>query len=237
MINQAFVLAAGLGKRMQPITNRIPKPMVEVNGRSLIARILDNLIACGIDKIVINAFYKGEMLKAHILEYIATHGNSQTSIKVIDEEELLETGGGIINALPHLDDAPFFVANSDVMLMGSNPFSYLAKNWHKDIKGLFLLTTKSNTFGYDGKGDFDLSNTGELIRRDAAEHQYIFPGIHISRPENFSGLQANKIPVMNIYNKFKQQDTYKGLYGRVYDGTYLHIGTPESVASAEKFLS
>ncbi len=236
-IKEAFILAAGFGRRMQPITDRIPKPMVEIHGRSLITRIIDKLVEYNIEKIVINSFYKADILKKHIDSHIQTNNISAT-VKIIQEQELLETGGGVINALHHLQDKPFFVVNGDSLWHGEeNIFKQLARCWNNGMHSLFLLKNVSDAIGYDYKGDFGLTKNNMLVC--PAEYDflpYAYAGIHITKPSNFSGLKVKKCKLMDIYASEKIGDIYKNIYGIIYQGAWFHIGTPQSIIDTEKLL-
>lgn len=234
MIEQAFVLAAGYGKRMKPITDSIPKPMIEVCGRSMLYRILDQLSEYGVKSIVINAHYKKDLLKQHIEEYASS---SKYSVKIIvtEEEELLETGGGIINALQYLDRTkPLFVANSDSIFIGDNIFNTLEESWNNSMNILMLLIHKEKAIGYSGPGDFSLTNNSQICIKKNLE--YVFSGIHIANPKIFEGFSISHIKTMDIYSHYVQDSVYQGFYGKIYNGQWFHVGTPEALRETEKSL-
>jgi len=220
MIKRAFILAAGLGTRMKELTHAIPKPMIEVAGQSLITRLIDQLIAYGITQIVINIFYKADLLMEHVKEHMRLHA---PAIKVFfsQESELLDTGGGIINALKYLEDKPFFVINNDSIFVGKeNVFAFLNNNWKSSMNMLFLLTPAEKAMGYDGKGDFLLGDKNQLIRIDHTSrtklHEghrvYVYTGIHITTPEIFRGHTPGKIKLMDIYdNALKKEQEIQTL--------------------------
>jgi N-acetyl-alpha-D-muramate 1-phosphate uridylyltransferase len=237
-IKQAFILAAGLGKRMQPVTNTIPKPMIEIKGQSLITRTIDLLKECGIQKIVINSFHKADMLKQHISTHIK-QTNPGIKIKVIEEEDLLETGGGIVNALQYMANEPFFVVNSDSLWISSeNVFAYLMRLWDSKMHSLFLLQKTEEAVGYDHKGDFDLDQNNMLIRPTEYEKlPYAYAGVHITKPENFAGLKKERCKLMDIYDKHKKKDTYQNIHGVVFNGSWFHVGTEDSIKNTETLLA
>lgn len=234
MIKQAFILAAGYGTRMQPITSRVPKPIIEVNGQSIITRTLDQLLEYGIQHVVINAFYKKELLTNHIEEYINKASNPP-KIELIEETELLETGGGIVNVLPHFKNEPFFVVNSDSIFVGQNVFSVLNNSWNKSMNSLFLLNKLDKSHGYDGKGDFNLDDEKQIVRN--IDNKYAFSGVHITKPELFKNLKIAPMKLMDIYYKYKKNDTLQGFYGEIYSGTWYHVGTPQSLEETNKQLN
>ena len=237
-IKQAFILAAGLGKRMQPITNNIPKPMVEVNGQSLITRAIDQLKNAGIKKIVINSFHKADLLKQHIASYIK-QTNPGIKIDVIEEEELLETGGGIVNALQHMDKEAFFVVNGDSLWAGTeNAFTYLMQHWDSKMHSLFLLQKIEEAIGYDHTGDFDLDENNMLVRPTEYDKlPYAYAGIHITKPENFAELKTEKRKLMDIYNKCKTKESYQNIHGAIYNGSWFHVGTADAIKNTEALLA
>jgi MurNAc alpha-1-phosphate uridylyltransferase len=234
MTKQAFLLAAGLGSRMRELTKDIPKPMIEVAGQSMITRLIDQLFEHGVTRLVINLFYKGQILMDHVKTHLGKH---PATIEVFfsEESELLDTGGGIINALKYLKPEPFFVVNNDSIFIGKeNPFSLLDKQWQDSMKALFLLSPLEKTIGYDGKGDFSLDETGQLVLSENSPYVYI--GAHIVKPELFRGYEAKKIKLMEIYNQFLSNKVYQGLHGTIYPGQWLHVGTPEALEEANDYI-
>lgn len=227
MIKQAFILAAGLGLRMRPITNDIPKPMIEVHGQSIITRILDELIQYGIEKVIINASYRRDQLIEHVKDYIK---DKKIHVLFSQEDEPLETGGGIIKALPILEKEPFFAINSDsLFLYKENLFHFLSNIWNQNMNALLLLCEKANAKGYDGNGDFDLDSKGCLIK---GKKPYIYTGIQITKPQLFEDLPIEKISWLPIYDKLK----FEKIYGVKFPGKWLHIGKPEMVHKASQEL-
>lgn len=234
MITQAFILAAGYGKRMKPITDVIPKPMVEVAGKSMISRVIDQLIEYGIKSIVINTHHKKELLKEHIEQYINNTPNPP-KITIVEEDILLETGGGILNALQYLDEAqPFFVANSDSIFVGENIFTLLNNTWNASMSVLMLLIHKDHAIGYEYTGDFSLTRDEEISIQDNPE--YVFSGIHITTPNIFQGIKIAPTKVMDIYRNYIKKTVYQGFYGKVYEGEWFHVGTPSALKDTEKLL-
>ena len=232
MIKQAVILAAGKGTRMLDLTNDQAKPMIKVAGRSLIYRIMDQLIDYGIDKIVINTFYHAEKLENHIQAYDKPR---DVELKIVRETELLETGGGIINMLPYLDKKPFFVVNGDALWVGDNVFSHLNGQWTDNMSALFLLFQKNHVIGYRHGGDFNLGPQNEILDDTAnSNKEYVFAGAHIASYDNFVSMETKKIRLMDIYN---QGLCYKDMYGAVFDGaSFLHVGDKAAVQESEVFL-
>ena len=160
---KAFVAAAGLGKRMRPITATTPKPLIEVCGKSLIDHGLDALALAGTKLAVVNVHYIADLLEAHVLR------RSEPEIIISDErDELLETGGGTVKGLPHLGDEAFFYLNADsIWIEGLRPnFTILADAWDDDkMDALLLLSPTVSAVGFSGPGDFTMDSEGHLTRR------------------------------------------------------------------------
>lgn len=229
---KAMVLAAGLGTRMQPITETLPKPLVQVAGRSLIDHMLDRLIESGVTEAVVNLFHLGDQIEAHLQK------RDRPKITFVHEAERLETGGGIRNALAHFDDAPFFASNSDALLLnGPHPIlPRLASCWIDDaMDGLLLLHSTVDAFGYDGLGDFSAEPDGRLCRR--AEMQvspWLFTGVQILHPRLFKDTPDGPFSLNPLYDRAIENDR---LYGVVHDGEWFHVGTPTQLADAEDYMS
>ena len=162
----AMVLAAGLSKRMRPLTEMVPKPMVRLHGRPLIDHVLDRTAAAGITHAVVNVHYLADILESHL----ATRTTPRITIS--DERDaLLETGGGLVRALPLLGAAPFIIHNSDsVWLEGPHAnLDTLIETWDQErMDALLLLAASANSLGYDGAGDFTMAPDGRLARRRTA---------------------------------------------------------------------
>ena len=230
MIEQAIILAAGKGTRMLDLTQDKAKPMIEVAGRSLVYRIMDMLLEYGIKKIVINSFYKAEKLEKYVRNY--DRDIRGISIELVREKELLETGGGIINMLPHLSSKPFFVINGDALWYGENIFSYLNDVWSSKMKALFLLFDKSHVLGYRGSGDFALGKQNKIINSGVKD--YVYAGVHIVDPDVFNGVGVQVLKLMSLYNSLRH---FQNMYGTVLPNTYfLHVGDRKAYDEAEQFL-
>jgi MurNAc alpha-1-phosphate uridylyltransferase len=234
MINQALILAAGLGVRMRPITNKIPKPMVEVCNQSLITRIIDELYKAGIEKIVINLFYKAELLQNHVENYVTKH-YSEIKICFVLEEELHESWGSINKCLHEMNNKPFFLINGDNYWIDTNNniFELLYSKWDsKHMKALLLLYPKPKSIGYDGKGDFDLQEDRIIEPALASKLPFVYMGLQIISPDFLKDEKLRKCSIFDIYKQFN----YENIYGIVYDGYWFHIGTPESITETEYFI-
>jgi MurNAc alpha-1-phosphate uridylyltransferase len=236
MIKQALILAAGLGTRMGALTASVPKPIIEVAGQSMITRMIDQLIAFGVSKIVINTHYFQDKLIEHVNGYFSSI-NKHFEVIFSKEKDLLETGGGAIKCLSYLDDEPFFIANSDsIFLVQENIFDFLNRHWMPKMKALFLLCSKADATGYDKDGDFDLTAEGKLVVGDAGQPMpYVYTGVHVTTPGLFDGYAVQRIGLMSIYKRFIEDSD--GMYGTKLQGKWLHVGTPSALEHANKILA
>ncbi len=226
-----MVLAAGIGKRMRPLTDTKPKPMVEVAGRTLIDRNLDRLAASGVATAVVNLHHFGDLLEAHL--------KTRTTPKMIFSDEratLLDTGGGIAKALPLLGPSPFFLINSDSLWLESESnLSRLATNFDPArMDALLLLARAENTIGYEGRGDYFLYDNRTLRRRAPEETApFTYAGGAILAPRLFEGAPAGAFPLLPLFNR---AETSGRLFGLELSGKFLHVGTPAAIAPAEAAL-
>lgn len=227
----AMVLAAGIGKRMRPLTDNKPKPMVEVAGRTLIDRNLDRLAAAGVATAVVNLHHFGDLLEAHL--------KTRTTPKIIFSDEratLLDTGGGIAKALPLLGSSPFFLVNSDSLWLESESnLSRLAANFDPArMDALLLLARAQNTIGYEGRGDYFLHDNGILRRRAPDETaSFTYAGGATLAPRLFAKAPTGAFPLLPLFNRAEASGR---LFGLELDGKFLHVGTPAAIAPAEAAL-
>ena len=233
----AMLFAAGFGKRMRPLTETIPKPLVKVLDKPIIDYSVDLLEKYGVGKIVVNTHYLADQIKAH---FEATKTNSE--IIISHEEEILETGGGIVKALPLLGNKPFFSLNSDTIIADGeeSALERLSNYWDPDkMDVLMLLHRVGDAVGYDGAGDFDLTDDGRIVQSDAHEKPYVFTGAMIIKPEIFKNEPIRPFSVYRdfIKPKYIQKDkSLKRVYGLIHDGKWYHIGTIAGVGLAENHI-
>ena len=225
-----MVLAAGLGKRMRPITATVPKPLVEVAGRALIDHSLDRLETAGVETAVVNVHYLPQLMRAHL-----ARRRRPPEVVISDETaKLLDTGGGIRNALPLLGDEPFYLLNSDSFwIEGARPnLRWLAGAWddaRMDI--LLLLAPTVRAVGYRGAGDFRMDTNGRLTRRPEREVvPFAYAGAAILHPRIFDGAPEGAFSLNLLFDKAGEAER---LFGVRMDGVWLHVGTPEAIADAE----
>jgi MurNAc alpha-1-phosphate uridylyltransferase len=231
-----MLFAAGLGTRMQPLTAAVPKPLVEIGGRALLDYNLAHFIDFGCERIVINTHYLADQIAAHVARLGA---EAKTEFRISHEIELLETGGGIVKALPLLGSDPFFSANSDSFWI-DGPTPALARMSNSfdaaRMDALLLLVPRARAFGYQGAGDFDLhADTGELTRHGT--RPYVFTGLHVFHPQLFAGRAATPFSLRELYRSAEGRDgRLARFYGLVHDADWVHVGTPEELAAAERYL-
>ena len=227
-IATAMVLAAGLGKRMRPLTDTLPKPLIEVAGRSLIDRVFDRLIEAGVSRIVVNLHHHRATLEAHLAK------RRDAEFVLSPESELLETGGGVLNALPLLGAAPFYCVNADVLWFdGATPaLRRMADAWFRQKpQTLLLMNSAARARGYEGRGDYFMDGTGKARRRrDNQIAPFVYAGAQILTAENFKGLAPGRFSLNRVYDLAQEAD---GLYGVAHDGLWYHVGTPADVAETE----
>lgn len=235
VITHAMLLAAGLGTRMRPITNTMPKPLVPLAGRTLIDRVLDWMQMGQVQQVVVNSHYLSDMLHTHLQSRTVPH------ITLSHEETLLETGGGIVNALSKLGEGPFLSANSDTLCVDAqeSAIARLAQHWDDEsMDALLLLQPIERTLGFHGKGDFFLNEDKTLRRRgDADSAPFVFTGVQLLHPRAFSATRVEPFSMNVIYDKNRKADgSLPRICGLVHDGSWLHIGDPSALAEAEKWL-
>lgn len=232
-LTHAMVLAAGLGKRMRPLTDATPKPLLPVAGRSLLMRALDRVVEAGIENAVVNTHYLADQVDAHL------EGRDDLAITLSDERgALLETGGGVAKALGALGDGPFLVANSDALWLNANTSAIgrLAERWDDgEMDALLLLQSTVEAYGYDGMGDFDADAVGLLERRQpGCITPYLFAGVQILHPRLFADAPEGAFSLNVLFDRALAAGR---LYGVVHDGEWFHVGTPEGLAQAEAYMA
>lgn len=231
-ISTAMLLAAGLGTRMKPLTDNCPKPLIEVAGRTLVDRVLDKLVAQGVYRAVVNVHYLAGMMREHLKH------RKDIEIIISDESDLLlETGGGVVKALPLLGDEPFFVINTDVTwaTAGDMTFQKMADVYNPDeMDALLLLADMGATLGFRGPGDFFLGADGHLMRRgDKPSAPYVFAGTHITRAELLHGYEEKPFSANVYWNAMGKTGR---LFGTVMSPFWMHVGDPAGRDEAEARL-
>lgn len=227
---KAMVLAAGLGVRMRPLTDHMPKPLVRVAGQPLLDHVLDRLGAAGVVEAVVNVHY----LPDQIIDHVA--GRTRPRVIISDERDVvLGTGGGVVRALPLLGDAPFFHVNADTLWIdGVRPnLARLAETFdpaRMDI--LLLMAPTTSSIGYGGRGDYAMLPDGTLRKR--REHQvvpFVYAGAAIMSPSLFANAPAGEFSLTKLFDEANEQER---LFGLRLDGVWMHVGTPDAVEAAEE---
>lgn len=229
---RAMIMAAGLGQRMRPLTNGKPKPLVDVAGMPLIDYGLARLTEAGCDLAVVNVHYLADQIEAW--------ARAKTSPRIVisdERQELLDTGGGIVKALPLLGEAPFFVVNSDSIWIDTETpaLARLQAGWDDArMDCLLLLCHPKRTIGYDGPGDFHLDRDGRLTSRVAkGETGLAYIGAYLVHPRLFANIDVSKFSMNVLWDKAIAQGR---LFGIEHQGQWLHVGTPDAIALAERAL-
>lgn len=218
---------------MGELTNRRPKPLLEVGGRAIIDHAVARLTAAGIDRLVVNLHHKGEMIRQHL----SGHGGPE--IVFSDEfDALLETGGGIARALPLLGDAPFFAVNGDVIWLdaGEDSLARLAARFDPAaMDALLLLQPCVDAVGYGGRGDFLMDPAGRLTRRaEDGVAPFVFTGVQLLSPALFAGCPDGAFSLNLLYNRAIEAGR---LYGLRHEGLWMELNTPDGIAAAEAALA
>ncbi len=230
----AMIMAAGRGVRMAHLTDDKPKPLVAINGRTLLDRVLDRVVAAGITEAVVNTCYKGEMIEQALAE------RADIRIRISREETALETGGGVVNALPLLLPAGqdgFFVVNADPIWVDKTTsiFDQLAAAWRPDDMDMILaLVPKERAFGDVPDGNYFIEN-GKARRQRPGEKDipYLYTGIQILHPRVLADVAVGVFSLRDFFDKAQAT----GRLGHmIYDGDWYHVGTPEAVREAEEKL-
>jgi MurNAc alpha-1-phosphate uridylyltransferase len=227
---KAMVLAAGLGLRMRPLTDRMPKPLVPVAGRALLDHVLDKLADAGVREAIVNVHY----LPDQIIDHVAAR--AQPHVTISDERDaVLGTGGGVVKALPLLGDAPFFHVNSDTMWMdGVRPnLARLAETFdpaRMDI--LLLMAPTTSSIGYQGRGDYAMAADGTLRKRKELQVvPFVYAGVAIMSPAIFADAPKGEFSLTKMFDRAGEQER---LYGLRLDGVWMHVGTPDAIQAAEE---
>jgi MurNAc alpha-1-phosphate uridylyltransferase len=225
----AMVLAAGLGLRMRPLTDTLPKPLVPVAGKALIDHVLDRLAAAQVERAVVNIHYLADVMRRHLA------GRTRPRIVLSDERGLLlGTGGGVARALPEFGEAPFFHINSDtIWIDGVRPnLDRLAESFDSAaMDALLLLAPAAGSIGYAGRGDFAMAPDGRLSRRGEREvAPFVYAGAAILSPALFNNAPSGEFALTALFDRAAAAGR---LHGLRLEGLWMHVGTPEAVTQAE----
>jgi MurNAc alpha-1-phosphate uridylyltransferase len=229
---RAMVLAAGFGQRLRPITDTLPKPLVKVAGVPIIDTVLDRLAAAGVEEAVVNLHHLGHLIERHLA------GRERPAIRFSREAEILETGGGIRQALPLLGDEPFYTVNGKIVWLNGkvDALVRLAEAWDPErMDALLLLQPTVTAVGYDGIGDFQLDQEGRVRRRRTWEvAPFLYSGIEIVHPRLFEGAPEGFFSLNLLWDRAIEAGR---LYGLRHDGEWYHVSTPAQLAEVEARLA
>lgn len=227
-IESALIFGAGFGTRMGDITKITPKPMIRVLNKPLIDYAIDVILSANIQNISVNLHHLPKQIEDHLSKF----ENIQT---IHEQPNILETGGGLKNALPILGSSPVITLNSDIIWIGYNPIKSLLKSWNpKKMDALLMLIPIELAKGYKGLGDFYLDRDKQLIRRDNKSNApYVYTGVQIIKTELLSAINKESFSINVLWNKIINQ---RNAYGIMYDGSWIDVGHPEGIDIATKEL-
>ncbi len=245
---KAFILAAGFGTRMRPITNLLPKPMLEVNGKSLLWRTLDKLRAYGTREVVVNAHYLSDLIDAHMQSYMRERPDMRVYVSI--EEGILDTGGGVLHALDFFDeDEPFFVIAGDNLWLDeeecnqtrgdihtySSALERLAMGWDSRKMDVFtLMCPVSAMMLSKGVGDYDLLDGGRVRRSFDKTGTYMWTNIRLNHPHIYQGIDKEAFSFLELMDKAEEKGR---LYALEHAGQWHHVSTPEDLMAVNVHIA
>jgi MurNAc alpha-1-phosphate uridylyltransferase len=227
-----FVFAAGLGTRMRPLTEKLPKPLIEVAGKPLIDHCLDRFADDGVETAIVNVHYLADAIEAHLKP------RARPRIVISDERlQLLDQGGAIKKARAQIGEAPFYVCNTDAFWIEgprANLDRLAAAFDRARMDAILLVASTPGAVGVDWPGDFEMDKQGRLSRRDPKTvAPFVYTGVGILKPELFDGVEADVFRLAPFFWRAAEQGR---LFGVRLDGLWLHVGRPETIGEAEAAL-
>ena len=221
MIKKAMILAAGFGKRIHPLTLKHPKPLLKIGKETLLSNTLKFLKLFGIKQVVINVHYLGEQ----IVDYISRNKFDLTVTVVKEKDKILDTGGGVLNAIQHFSNLPFLIINPDTIwnLHYLKELKLMEKSFfeNKKNKCSLLVVNKKKSFDQSFKGDFNLENN-IISRKNRDDLNYIYTGLQVIKPEVFSDLDARVFSINRIWDKLIETNELYGIESNI---DFLHVST------------
>jgi len=232
-VTDAMVLAAGLGTRMRPITDTLPKPLVRVGGRTLLDHALDGLARAGVQRAVVNVHHHAGQIEAHLATRRAPN------IAISDERaRLLDSGGGVVKALPLLHGEAFLILNADTFWVdgASSNLKRLMAHWDPaEMDALLLVAALTGSVGFDGAGDFSFASDGRLKRRPERQvAPFVYAGAAVMPRSAFANAPDGPFSLNRLWDAAIARDR---LFGLRLDGLWLHVGTPEAITEAEQAIA
>lgn len=231
----AMVMAAGLGKRMRPLTATRPKPLVEVAGKALLDHALERLRAAGVKRAVVNVHYLADALEAHLK-------NRDYGLEIIisdEREQLMETGGGLVKALPLLGERPFLSVNSDNLWIDGpvDSIRALAAAWDgARMDALLLMVPLARAHCHGGQGDFHLDAAGRIVgrRKPGRLAPFVWTGVQILHPRLITNAPEGPFSTNLFWNRAIEAGRACGI---VHGGLWFDVGTPRAIPVAEAMLA
>lgn len=221
MIKKAMILAAGFGKRIHPLTLKHPKPLLKIGKETLLSNTLKFLKLFGIKQAVINVHY----LEEQIVDYISRNKFDLTVTVVKEKDKILDTGGGVLNAIQHFSNLPFLIINPDTIwnLHYLKELKLMEKSFfeNKKNKCSLLVVNKKKSFDQSFKGDFNLENK-IISRKNRDDLNYIYTGLQVIKPEVFSDLDARVFSINRIWDKLIETNELHGIESNI---DFLHVST------------
>jgi MurNAc alpha-1-phosphate uridylyltransferase len=231
----AMVMAAGLGKRMRPLTATRPKPLVEVAGKPLIDHVFDRLRAAGVRRAVVNVHYLPDTLQAHLTDRF-----DDIEVVISDERrQLMETGGGLVQARDLLGDAPVLVVNSDNFWLDGpvDAIKLLGQRWNDaTMDALLLVVPYARAHNHQGQGDFRVAADGRIIgrRKEGAVAPFVFTGIQILHPRVIRDWPEGPFSTNLFWNRAIEAGR---AHAQVFEGLWFDVGTPGAIAKTEAVIA
>jgi N-acetyl-alpha-D-muramate 1-phosphate uridylyltransferase len=229
----AMIMAAGLGKRMRPLTATRPKPLIQVSGKALLDHVLDKLRVAGVKNVVVNVHYLADALEAHLAT--RAHG---LHVAISDERQLLmETGGGLVKAAPLIDCDPFLALNSDNLWIDgpADTIKLLASQWDDaKMDALLLLVPQARALGHKGLGDFHMDRAGRIRRRERSHvAPFVFTGVQIASKRLLRDAPDGPFSTNILWDRAIEEGR---AFGAVHQGLWFDVGTPQSIPFTEAAL-
>jgi len=217
-----MMFAAGFGARMRHLTKDRPKPMIPVAGKPLIDHALEMARSANCEPIVVNLHYKADVLVRHLTD--------QNVVTVLEQPDILETGGGLRNALALLGDGPVYTTNTDAVWTGPNPLNLLSAAWKPDeMDALLMCVPTESAVGHAGDGDFTLAPNGMLNRGPGV----VYGGVQIIKTDRLAQIKETTFSLNLLWDEMLKDQR---LFGLSYTGKWCDVGHPEGIALAETML-
>lgn len=230
-MDHAFILAAGEGRRLRPYTDHCPKPMVKLNGKSIIDHTIDKLVAVGVRSITVNLHYMADMLAEHLSK------RTDVQFNLSFEDSLLDTGGGLANALHTMNDSPFYIISGDAFWIDREDapsLQILSDNWDSKTTDLSLLLQPIETMSLThGIGDYRFDSDGKPQRTADKSGTHMFTSIRIAHPRLFDNCPQGAFSFLQLMDKAESEGRLQGIEHK---GLWHHISTPEEFKRVEKSL-